>query len=169
MPTVERYPALTLTPEVQKRRTLQALVDRVARLATEQPVLALFKDVHWIDPSTLELLGLVIERIRRLPVLVLITSRPEFPPPWIGDAHVTLLTISRLGRRRRADLVARVTGDKPLPAAIIEQIVARTDGVPLFVEELTKAVLEIGPAGGRWRPLGPVRPPAAARDPDDLA
>jgi class 3 adenylate cyclase/tetratricopeptide (TPR) repeat protein len=144
VPTAERYPALTLTPEVQKRRTLQALLDQLAGLAAKQPVLAVYEDAHWVDPSTLELLGLVIERIRQLPVLVLITFRPEFEPPWTGQAHVTTLTMSRLGRRQGADLVARVTGDTPLPGEIVEQIVARTDGVPLFVEELTKAVLETG-------------------------
>ena len=161
VPTGERYPALTLTPEVQKRRTLQALVDQLAGLAAQQPVLALYEDVHWIDPSTLELLGLVIERIRQLPVLVLITFRPEFQPPWTGQAHVTTLTMSRLGRRQGADLVARVTGDKPLPAEIVEQIVARTDGVPLFVEELTKTVLESGllaDAGDHYELSGPLPP-----------
>jgi predicted ATPase len=123
---------------------LQALLDQLAGLAAQQPVLALYEDVHWIDPSTLELLGLAVERIRELPVLALITFRPEFQPPWTGQAHVTTLTMSRLGRRQGADLVTRVTGDKPLPAEIVEQIVARTDGVPLFVEELTKTVLESG-------------------------
>jgi class 3 adenylate cyclase/predicted ATPase len=161
VPTGERYPALTLTPDVQKRRTLQALVDQVAALAAQQPVLALYKDVHWIDPSTLELLNLVIERIRRLPVLVLITFRPEFQPPWTGHAHVTRLTMRRLGQRQAADLVARVTGDKPLPGEIVEQIVARADGVPLFVEELTKAVLESGllaDAGDHFELSGPLPP-----------
>ena len=146
---------------MQKRRTLQALVDQLAALAAQQPVLALYEDVHWIDPSTLELLGMVIERIRQLPVLALITFRPEFQPPWTGQAHVTSLTMSRLGRRQGADLVARVTGDKPLPAAIVEQIVARTDGVPLFVEELTKTVLESGlltDAGDRYELSGPLPP-----------
>ena len=161
VPTGERYPALALTPEVQKRRTLQALIDQLAGLAAQQPVLALYEDVHWIDPSTLELLGLVIERIQRLPVLVLITFRPEFQPPWTGQAHVTTLTMSRLGRRQGADLVARVTGEKPLPAEIVEQIVARTDGVPLFVEELTKTVLESGllaDAGDHYELSGPLPP-----------
>ena len=161
VPTGERYPALTLTPEVQKRRTLQALLDQLSGLAAQQPVLALYEDVHWIDPSTLELLGLVIERIRQLPVLVLITFRPEFQPPWTGQAHVTTLTMSRLGRRQGADLVARVTGEKPLPAEVVEQIVARTDGVPLFVEELTKTVLESGllaDAGDHYELSGPLPP-----------
>jgi class 3 adenylate cyclase/predicted ATPase len=157
----QRYLALALTPEAQKRRTLQALVDQPAGPAARQPVLALYEDVHWIDPSTLELLGLVIERVQGLPVLALITFRPEFQPPWTGQAHVTTLTMSRLGRRQRADLVAVVAGDKPLPAVIVEQIVARTDGVPLFVEELTKTVLESGllaDAGDRYELHGPLPP-----------
>jgi class 3 adenylate cyclase len=161
VPTGERYPALALTPEVQKRRTLQALIDQLAALAAQQPVLALYEDVHWIDPSTLELLGLVIERIPQLRVLAVITFRPEFQPPWTGQAHVTSLTMSRLGRRQGADLVARVTGDKRLPVEIVEQIVARTDGVPLFVEELTKTVLESGllaDLGDHYELSGPLPP-----------
>jgi predicted ATPase len=159
--TGEQYPVLALTPEVQKRRTLQALVDQLVGLAAQQPVLMTFEDVHWIDPSTLELLGLVVERIQRLPVLLLITFRPEFQPPWTGQAHVTTLTMSRLGRRQGSALVAWVTGDKPLPAAIVGQIVAHTDGVPLFVEELTKTVLESGllaDAGDHYELSGPLPP-----------
>jgi predicted ATPase len=161
VPIGERYPALDLTPEVQKRRTLQALLDQLAALAAQQPVLALYEDVHWIDPSTLELLGLVIERIRQLPVLALITFRPEFEPPWTGHSHVTALTMGRLGRRQGADLVARVTGAKPLPAEVVDQIVARTDGVPLFVEELTKTVLDsslLTDTGDRYVLSGPLPP-----------
>ncbi len=161
VPTSERYPALTLTPEVQKRRTLEALVDQLAGLATQQPVLALYEDVHWIDPSTLELLDVWVERIRELPVLMLITFRPDFQPPWTSQAHVTTLTMSRLGRRQGADLVTRVTGHKALPAAIVEQIVAHTDGVPLFVEELTKTVPESGllaDAGDRYELSGHLPP-----------
>jgi class 3 adenylate cyclase/predicted ATPase len=161
VPIGDRYPALTLTPEVQKRRTFEALLEQLAGLAARQPVLALYEDMHWIDPSTLEFLGLVIERIQRLPVLVLITFRPEFQSPWTAHSHVTTLTMSRLGRRQGADLVARVTGEKSLPAAIVEQIVARTDGVPLFVEELTKTVLESGllaDAGDHYELSGPLPP-----------
>ena len=170
VPTGERYPALALTPEVQKRRTLQALVDQLAGVAARQPVLALYEDVHWIDPSTLELLGLVIEQIPRLPVLALITFRSEFQAPWTGQAHVTMLTMSRLGRRQGVELIARVTGDKPLPSEVVEQIVARTDGVPLFVEELTKTVLESGllaDAGDHYELSGPLPPlaiPATLHD-----
>ena len=169
VPTGARYPALTLTPKVQKQRTLQVLVDQIAGLAAQQPVLALYEDVHWIDPSTLELLGLVIESIRQLPVLVLITFRPEFRPPWTTQTHVTTLVMSRLGRRQGADLVGRVT-DKPLPADVVEQIVVRTDGVPLFVEELTKTVLELGlltDAGDHYELSGPLPPlaiPATLHD-----
>jgi predicted ATPase len=140
---------------------LQALVDQMVRLAGQQPVLALYEDAHWIDPSTLEFLGLVVERIRQLPVLALITFRPEFQWPWDAYAHVTTLTLSRLGRRQGADLVARVTGTKPLPTEVVEQILARTDGVPLFVEEPTKAVLESGllaDAGDRYELSGPLPP-----------
>jgi class 3 adenylate cyclase/tetratricopeptide (TPR) repeat protein len=170
VPTGARYPALTLIPEVQKQRTWQALVDQIAGLATQRPVLLLYEDAHWIDPSTLELLGLVIERIRRLPVLVLITFRPEFQPLWTAQTHVTTLAMSRLGRRQGADLVARVTPGKPLPAEVVEQIVARTDGVPLFVEELTKTILESGllaDAGDRYVLSGPLPPlaiPATLHD-----
>jgi class 3 adenylate cyclase/predicted ATPase len=159
VPTGTRYPALTLAPEVLKRRTLQVLVDQMAALAAQQPVLALYEDVHWIDPSTLELLGLVTERIRQSSVLALITFRPEFQPSWPGQPHMTTLAMSRLGRRQGADLVARVTGDKPLPSEVVQQIVARTDGIPLFVEELTKTVLESGllvDAGDRWELSGPL-------------
>jgi class 3 adenylate cyclase len=113
VPTGERYPALTMTPEVQKRRTMQALLDQLAGLVARQPVLALYEDVHWIDPSTLELLGMVIERVRRLPVLVLITFRPEFIPPWSGHAHITQLSLARLTRRHGAEIALRVTGGKP--------------------------------------------------------
>jgi class 3 adenylate cyclase/predicted ATPase len=170
VPSGDRYPAPALTPEVLKRRTLQALVEQLAALAAQQPVLVSYEDVHWADPSTLELLDLVIERIPQLRVLALITFRPEFQPSWTGQAHVTTLTMSRLGRRQGADLVARVTGDKPLPAEIVEQIVARTDGVPLFVEELTKTVLEsnlLEDAGDHYELRGPLPPlaiPATLHD-----
>ena len=143
---------------MQKRRTLQALIDQLIGLAVQQPVLTLYEDVHRVDPSTLELLGMVIERIQRLPVLVLITFRPELQPPWTGQPHVTTLTMNRLGRRQGADLVARVTGDKRLPAEIVDQIVVRTDGVPLFVEELTKTVLGLLADAGDHELSGPLPP-----------
>ena len=139
----ERYPPLDLTPQRQKQRTLEALVDQLEGLAAAQPVLLAYEDVHWIDPTTQELLGLTIERVQRLPVLALITFRPEFVP-LVRPAARQRAGAHRLGRREGAALVERVVGDKALPAEVAAQIVAKTDGVPLFVEELTKTVLESG-------------------------
>jgi class 3 adenylate cyclase/predicted ATPase len=144
IPTGARYPPAKLTPEAQKLRTFDALLGQVEGLAGQRPVLMVLEDAQWIDPTSVELFGLVINRIQRLPVLLLITSRPEFTPPWTGYAHLTPLTLSRLGQRQGAQMVERLTGGKPLPAEVLEQILAKTDGVPLFVEELTKTVLESG-------------------------
>lgn len=161
VPTGERYPPLNLTPEVQKRRTLEVLVDLLAGLAAKQPVLAVFEDVQWIDPSTLEFLELVVERVRRLAVLVIITFRPEFPPPWIDRDHVTSLVLGRLGRGQGTSVVEGVTGGKALPREVLDQIVIKTDGVPLFIEELTKQLLESGllrEAADRYLLTGPLPP-----------
>ena len=144
IPTDDRYPPLDLTPERQKQRTLEVFVDQLAGLAAPQPLLALYEDVHWIDPTTLELLDRVVERVQRLPVLVLITFRPEFDPPWTGRGYVTLQTLARLERELAATMVERVTGGLRLPDRVVSEIVAKTDGVPLFVEELTKTVIESG-------------------------
>jgi predicted ATPase/class 3 adenylate cyclase len=159
VPLRARYPGLDLTPERQKQRTLQLLTDQLEGLAARQPVLAVYEDVHWIDPTTLELLGMVIERVQHLPVLVLITFRPEFDPPWAGGPHVTQLSLNRLGKRHCSAMVDRLSGGKALPAEVIEQILAKTDGVPLFVEELTKAILEsnlLCDAGERYQLSGPL-------------
>jgi class 3 adenylate cyclase len=161
VPTEGRYPALELTPQRQKQLTLAALVEQLAGLAAAQPVLLAYEDMHWSDPTTQELLGLTIERLQRLPVLVLITYRPEFNPPWPAQPHVSALALSRLGRREGAALVGQVVKDKPLPDEVAAQIVAKTDGVPLFVEELTKTVLESGllrDAGDHWELAGPLPP-----------
>jgi class 3 adenylate cyclase/predicted ATPase len=170
IPTEGRYPPLDLSPERLRERTLQALVAQLEGLAARQPILASFEDAHWIDPSTLELLGQVIERAPRLPALVVITFRPEFTPPWTGYAHVTSLSLSRLGRRQITALVERVTRGKALPAEVVAQILAKTDGVPLFVEELTKALLEselLKEEGDRYALTGPLPPlaiPATLQD-----
>jgi predicted ATPase len=161
VPTDDRYPALDLTPQRQKQLTLAALVDQLEGLAAAQPVLLAYEDMHWSDPTTQELLGLTIERLERLPVLLLITYRPEFSPPWPAQPHVSALALSRLGRREGAALVERVVRDKPLPDEVAAQIVAKTDGVPLFVEELTKTVLESGllrDAGDHYELAGPLPP-----------
>jgi class 3 adenylate cyclase/tetratricopeptide (TPR) repeat protein len=143
LPT-ERYAALGYSPQKQKERTLEALTEQVAALCAHQPLLMVFEDAHWIDPSTQESLDLLVSRIARLPVLLLITYRSEYVPPWSGEPHVTSLALSRLNRRLGAQLADRVTGGKALPREVLEQIMAKTDGVPLFVEELTKTVLESG-------------------------
>ena len=101
-------------------------------------MLQLYEDLHWADPSTLELLDMVVERARVLPVLMVITHRSQFTPPWSGQAHVTALPLNRLGRRQGAAMALQVTGGKALPAEILDQILERTDGVPLFLEELTR-------------------------------
>jgi predicted ATPase len=157
----ERYPALNLTPQRQKQRTLEVLIEQLVSLARARPVLELYEDVHWVDPSTLELLDPLIERVRTLRVLVIMTFRPEFSPRWSGHAHVTSLPLNRLGRRQGAAIVDQLTGGKSLPGEILEQIVAKTDGVPLFVEELTKTVLESGllrDAGERYELTGALPP-----------
>jgi predicted ATPase/class 3 adenylate cyclase len=147
IPVGTRYPASTLLADGQKRRTLELLVDLVAGLARRQPVLAVFEDLHWVDPSTLELLGLLVDRAVRLPVLLVMTFRPEFQPPWAALAHVTPLPLGRLARRQGVSMIAAIAGDRPLPPALLDQIAAKTDGIPLFVEELTKTLLESGQLG----------------------
>jgi class 3 adenylate cyclase len=144
IPTGGRYTRIDLTPQRQKELTLEALLEQLVALAAEQPVLVVHEDVHWIDPTTQELLSLALERTQRLPVLTIITFRPEFTPPWAGQLHVRKLELDRLGRREGAAMVDRLVGHKTLPDEVAAQIVAKTDGVPLFVEELTKAVLESG-------------------------
>jgi predicted ATPase len=114
------------------QRTMEVLVACLAGAARDRPVLVLYEDVHWIDPTTQALLGLLVERVAHLPALMAITFRPEFTPPWTGHAHVTSLLLSRLPRRQGTTMVEELAGAKPLPVEIVEQIVARTDGVPLF-------------------------------------
>ena len=129
-------------PQRKRRRVLAALIERLEALAQRGPVLMVFEDVHWADPTSLELLTLAVERIQSLPILLVITYRPDYQAPWAGQSHVTMRTLNRLSQRERATLVAHITGGKALPPQLLDQIVERTDGVPLFVEELTKAVLE---------------------------
>lgn len=132
-----------LSLQRRRERLLHALLMQFTSLAGRQPVLMLFEDAHWVDPTSLELLSLIVERIRRLPVLLVVTFRPEFRPPWAGLPHVLALALGALGRREAASLVSRTAGDAVLPTAAVEQIVERTGGVPLFLEELTRAVVEV--------------------------
>ena len=141
---IERYPSLNASPQKQKQLTIEALGDQLAGLAAKRPVVFIFEDVHWTDPTTLEVINEFIDRIEHTRALLVITYRPEFEPPWAGSAHVTTLTLNHLSHRQGAEMVAKVTGGKPLPAEVLDQIVANTDGIPLFVEELTKAVLGSG-------------------------
>ena len=142
LPNDGRYPALDLAPEQRRQRTLEALISQVEALTHSSPVLMVFEDAHWSDPTSLEVLGRIVDRIRSLPVLLLVTFRPEFDPPWLGRAYVTALTINRLAERDISAMIDRVVGNKVLPASIRHQIIERTDGIPLFVEEMTRAVLE---------------------------
>ena len=142
LPPNDRYRLPELSPQKRKQKTLAALLAQLDGLAARQPVLMIFEDVHWIDPTSLELLAAIVERVPKLRVMLLITARPEFSPPWPSYAYMMTVPLTRLSRRDGAALVERVTGGKSLPEEVMSQILARTDGVPLFVEELTKTVLE---------------------------
>ena len=142
LPNDRRYPALELTAQQRRQKTLEALTAQLEALSRSSPVLMIFEDVHWIDPTSLEVLGRTVDRLRTLGVLLVITYRPEFEPPWIGRPYVTALSLNRLGERQIAALIEWVTGNKSLPESIRHDIIERTDGIPLFVEEMTKAVLE---------------------------
>jgi class 3 adenylate cyclase/predicted ATPase len=170
LPLPAHYPPLTLTPQRQRQKTLEALLAWLFAEATRHPVLFIVEDLHWIDPSTLELLTLLLAQEPTAHLLTVLTCRPEFHPPWPLRAHVTLLTLSRLAHPHVAQMMLRVTGDRTLPLEIVQQIVAKTDGVPLFVEELTKTVLESGflhEVGGTYEltaPLPPLAIPATLHD-----
>ncbi len=144
LPVSERHRLPNLSPQRKKERTLEALIRQLDGLARQQPVVMVFEDAHWIDPTSRELLDLAVERVRSLPVLLIVTFRPEFQSPWTGQPQVTMLALNRLDRRDRTALVTEIAGGRTLPDEVVDQIVDRTDGVPLFVEELTKSVLESG-------------------------
>ena len=162
LPNDGRYPAIELTPEQRRQRTLEALTEQLAGLASQNPVLMIFEDAHWTDPTSLEAFGRTVDRIKTLPVLLIVTFRPEFNAPWAGRSHVTSLALNRLGEREAAAIIARLVGNKELPADVMAEIVERTDGIPLFVEEMTKAVLEAEGEGDARRIAGAVPSPALA-------
>ena len=157
-----RYPALELDPQQRRQRTLEALVLQVGAFARKNPVLMIFEDAHWTDPTSLEVFGRIVDRIATLRVLLIVTFRPEFEPPWIGRPHVTALTINRLAQRDIDAMIDRVVGNKLLPSNIRQDIIERTDGVPLFVEEMTKAVLEAESEGVARRTAANMPSPALA-------
>jgi class 3 adenylate cyclase len=138
---------LNLSPQRKREKLFEAVLNQLAAEARQRPVLMVFEDAHWIDPTSRELLDLTVDRVRHLPVLLAITFRPEFQPPWSGRAHVASLALNRLGERDGEALVQKLAGNAALTPDIVAEIVERTDGVPLFVEELTKAVLESAAQG----------------------
>src|SRR5216684_3026440 len=144
IPLGDRYSQLAFSPAQQRRRTLAALLDQFESHARQQPILLLIEDAQWADDTSLELLNLIVERARQLPIVALVTFRPEFEPPWAGLANVGTLTLGRLDREDVESIVTQVASGRALPTEVMKQIVAKTDGNPLFVEELTKAVLEAG-------------------------
>jgi class 3 adenylate cyclase/predicted ATPase len=162
LPNDGRYPALELAAEQRRQRTLEALTAQLAELARRQPVLMIFEDAHWIDPTSLEVLGRTVDRIKTLPALLIVTFRPEFTAPWVGQSHVTSLTLNRLGEREAAAIIAGHVGNKKLPADLLAEIVERTDGIPLFVEEMTKAVLEAESEGVARRTVAAAPSPVLA-------
>ena len=138
LPSDGCYPALEMTPQQRRQKTLEALHAQVETFARKNPVLMIFEDAHWADPTSLELFGRGVNRIANLPVLLLITFRPEFEPPWIGQSHVAALTLNRLTRLEIEAMIDQVAGNKSMPANVRQEVVARTDGIPLFIEEMTR-------------------------------
>jgi predicted ATPase len=161
-PNDGRYPKLELSPQQRRQKTLEALTAQLEALSSANPVLMIFEDAHWIDPTSLEALGRAVDRLRTLGALLIVTYRPEFEPPWIGRPHVTALTINRLGEREIAAMIDRVTGNKPLPVSIRQDIIERTDGIPLFAEEITKAALEAESESAAELAIGAVPSPSLA-------
>jgi predicted ATPase len=162
LPNDGRYPTRELTAPQRRQKTLEALTAQLEALSRSNPVLMIFEDAHWVDPTSLEVLGRAVDWIKTFPVLLLIAFRPEFEPPWIGQPHVTALTINRLTRREVGVLIERVVGNQTLPDNIRHDIIERTDGIPLFVEEMTQAVLEAESESTAERTLAAVPSPALA-------
>jgi class 3 adenylate cyclase/predicted ATPase len=161
IPTGGRYQQADLTPQRQKDLTIDALIRQLLALAQTRPVLFVLEDIHWIDPTTLELVNRTIRTIKTAPVLFLLTFRPDFLPPWLDQPHVTMLRLERLSRDQAGAMILDLTGGKQIPDEVYDQLISKTDGVPLFLEELTKAVLESGllrDAGDRYVIDGPLPP-----------
>jgi class 3 adenylate cyclase/predicted ATPase len=162
IPFGHRYASLEVSPGHQKQLMLEALVDQLVGLAAQRPVLFHFEDAHWIDPTTMQLMDLIIERTAEIAALVVVSFRPSFSPSWTGDNHVTSMSLNRLDPQTCFELAARVSRTATLSADVIREIVARTDGLPLFVEEVTKSVNEA--AKGANGATGPVAIPATIQD-----
>jgi len=162
LPNDGRYPALELTPQQRRQRTLEALTAQIEALTRFSPVLMIFEDAHWSDPTSLEAIGRAVDRIASLCVLLIVTFRPEFEPAWIGRPHVAVLTLNRLAMRDVGAMIDGVVGNKLLAADIRQDIIERSDGIPLFVEEMTKAVLEAESEGDARRTAAAIPSPALA-------
>jgi len=162
LPNDGRYPALELTPQQRRQKTLEALTAQIETLSRQKPVLMVFEDAHWADPSSLEAFGRLVDRIRTLKVLLLVTFRPEFDAPWVGRPYVTARIINRLAEHEASAMIDRIVGNSPLSASIRQDIIERTDGIPLFVEEMTKAVLEAGSETAAARAIAAIPSPALA-------
>jgi DNA-binding winged helix-turn-helix (wHTH) protein/predicted ATPase len=162
LPNDGRYPAHELTPEQRRQGTLEALTLQMQALARQNPVLMIFEDAHWTDPTSLEAFGRVVDRIVALRMLLIVTFRPEFEPPWVGRPHVTALTINRLTASEVDAMIDRVVGNRLVPVSVRPDIIARSDGIPLFVEEMTKAVLEAEGERGAQRVAAAVPSPTLA-------
>ena len=162
LPNDGRYPITEMAPQQRRQRTLEGLINQIVALAEQSPVLMIVEDIHWVDPTTLEALGRGIDRIKTFGVLLIMTYRPEFEPPWLGRPYVAALTLNRLGEREIAYMIDRVRGNRALPDRIRQDIVERTDGIPLFVEEMTKAVLEAESEGAAERTAAAVPPSVLA-------
>ncbi|HWK63975.1 MAG TPA: adenylate/guanylate cyclase domain-containing protein [Rhizobiaceae bacterium] len=170
IPTGDRYPKLDLTPQMQKARTFEVLIEQLQALAGSKPVLMLLEDTHHLDPASAELFDIIVDRIQRLPAMLVATCRPDGSVRWNGLPHATLLTLNRLSRAQAASIISAMTAGKHLPTPVLEQILSKTEGVPLFVEELTKVILESGllkESGGDYKLSGPLPPlavPATLHD-----
>jgi class 3 adenylate cyclase len=162
LPNDGRYPTVQLTPQQRRQRTLEALVSQIASLSRQNPLLMIFEDAHWTDPTSVELFGRIVDKIPALRVLLIVTYRPEFEPPWIGRPYVTTLTINRLAERDVVAIIDRLVGNSALPEGIKQDIIERTDGIPLFVEEITKAVLEAGAMEAAERAIATIPSPSVA-------
>jgi predicted ATPase len=165
LPNDGRYPALDMDPQQRRQKTLEALTAQMEALSRQNPLLMIFEDAHWTDPTSLETFGRFVDRVRSLSVLLIVTFRPEFEPPWIGQPYVTALTINRLAQRDIEAMIDRVVGNKLIPASVRTDIIERTDGIPLFVEEMTKAVLEAESEGEAQRTAAAIPAPALAVPP----
>jgi class 3 adenylate cyclase len=163
LPNDGRYPSLdTLTAEQRRQRTLEALTSEMVTLARENPVLMIFEDAHWADPTSLEVFSRCVDQIATIRVLLIVTFRPGFEPPWVGRPHVTVLTLNRLAQREVSAIIDRIVGNKLLAANIRQDIIERSDGIPLFIEEMTKAVVEAESHGAAEQTIATIPSPTRA-------